>query len=224
MGRSELALQSGQAATAGLRKLFTVDDYHAMAHAGILDEDDRVELIEGDLIQMPAIGSRHQAIVDRLNRLFVTRLGDSTIVRVQGPVRLARITEPQPDLQLLAPRDDFYEPGHPSQQESLLVIEVSDTSLRFDRDEKSVIYARRGLRELWIVDLANERILVMREPTQDGYRQSAAVARGGSLSPLTFPDLVVTSEDILGPPARRSSTQESSATSTTTSSPLTATG
>ena len=119
--------------TAVKKKLFTVDDYYAMAHAGILGEDDRVELIEGEVIQMAPIGSRHQAVVDRLNRLFVSRVGDRAIVRVQGPLRLAPITEPQPDLQLLAPRDDFYAAAHPSQYEALLVVEVADTSLRFDR-------------------------------------------------------------------------------------------
>ena len=186
--------------TAARKKLFTVDDYHAMARTGILGEDDRVELIEGEIVLMAAIGSRHQAVVDRLTRLFVTRVGDRAIVRVQGPLRLAPITEPQPDLQLLAPRDDFYTAAHPSQYEALLVVEVADTSLRFDRDEKAAVYARRGVRELWIVDVAGERILVLRSPSPAGYGESVAVPRGASLAPEAFPDVVVGTEDLLGPP------------------------
>ena len=135
--------------TAVRRKLFTVEDFHAMDRAGIFGEDDRVELIEGEIVHMAAIGSCHQAIVDRFTRLLVPPLGERAIVRVQGPVRLARITEPQPDLQLLAPRDDFYAAADPSQADALLVVEVADTTLRFDCDEKSGVYARRGVRELW---------------------------------------------------------------------------
>ena len=181
------------------KKLFTVDDYYAMAHAGILGQDDRVELIEGEVIQMAPIGSRHQAVVDRVTRLFVTRVGDRAIVRVQGPLRLAPITEPQPDLQLLAPRDDFYAAAHPSQYEALLVVEVADTSLRFDRGQKAAIYARRGVLELWIVDVAGERILVRREPSRSGYGESLAIGRGESLSPQAFPDMVVSTAELLGP-------------------------
>ena len=185
--------------TAVKKKLFTVDDYYAMARAGIIGEDDRVELIEGEIILMAAIGSRHQAVVDRVNRLFVMRVGDRAIVRVQGPLRLADITEPQPDLQLLAPQDDFYATAHPSQYEALLVVEVADTSLRFDRDEKAAIYARRGVGELWIVDVTGERILVRRGPSADGYRESLTVARGHTLAPEALPDIVVGTDELLGP-------------------------
>ena len=185
--------------TAVKKKLFTVDDYHAMARTGIIGEDDRVELIEGEVIQMAPVGSRHQAVVDRLTRLFVALAGGRAIVRVQGPVRLARITEPQPDLQLLAPRDDFYAAAHPSQADALLVVEVADTTLRFDRDEKSVIYARRGVPELWIVDVTGNCILVMRDPAIQGYRAVTTLSRGESLAPQAFPDLTVSVEELLGP-------------------------
>ena len=113
-------------------------------------------------------------------------------------MRLAPITEPQPDLQLLAPRDDFYAAAHPSQYEALLVVEVADTSLHFDRDQKAAIYARRGVLELWIVDVAGERILVRREPSAAGYGESLTVTRGDSLSPEAFPDVVFRTEDLLG--------------------------
>ena len=185
--------------TAVRRKLFTVEDFHAMDRAGIFGEDDRVELIEGEIVHMAAIGSCHQAIVDRFTRLLVPPLGERAIVRVQGPVRLARITEPQPDLQLLAPRDDFYAAAHPSQADALLVVEVADTTLRFDRDEKSVIYAGRGVPELWIVDVTGNCILVMRDPAIQGYRAVTTVSRGESLAPQAFPDLTVSVEELLGP-------------------------
>ena len=185
--------------TAARRKRFTVDEYHAMARAGILGEDDRVELIEGEIVLMAAIGSRHQAVVDRLTRVFTSRVGERAIVRVQGPVRLAQVTEPQPDLQLLAPRDDFYAAAHPSQREALLVVEVADTSLRFDRDEKALVYARRGVRELWIVDLTGERVLVRRRPGAAGYGESLEVTRGACLAPQAFPDVTVGVDDLLGP-------------------------
>ena len=187
-------------AIAARRKRFTVDDYYAMGRAGVFGDGDRVELIEGEIIQLSPIGSRHQAIVDRLTHLFVSRMGDQAIVRVQGPLRLAPITEPQPDLQLLAPQDDFYAAAHPSQEEALLVIEVADTSLQFDRDEKALVYARRGVHELWIIDLRHERVLVMRDPSAAGYRQSQSVTRGESVSPQAFPQFAVAVEDLLGTP------------------------
>ena len=185
--------------TAPRKRLFTVDEYHAMAEAGIIGADERVELIEGEIILKAAISSRHQAAVDRLSHLLGARVGERAIVRVQGPVRLARITEPQPDLQLLAPRNDFYAAAHPSQQEALLVIEVADSSLRFDRDEKALIYARRGVRELWIVDLNGERVLVRRRPGEAGYGESLEVTRGASLAPQAFPDARVSIDELLGP-------------------------
>lgn len=185
--------------TAVEKKLFTVDDYYAMARAGIIGEDDRVELIEGEIILMATIGSRHQAVVDRVNRLLVMRVGDRAIVRVQGPLRLADITEPQPDLQLLAPQDDFYAAAHPSQYEALLVVEVADTSLHFDRGEKAAIYARRGVRELWIIDVNGERVLVRRGPSAEGYRESLTLSRGHTLAPEAFPDVIVSTDDLLGP-------------------------
>ena len=111
-----------------LRRRFTVHEYHQMGQVGILADDDRVELLEGEIFEMAPIGSRHQAVVDRLTNLFATRVGDSAVVRVQGPVRLAGDSEPQPDLLLLQPRADFYASAHPGPEDVLLLVEVSDTS------------------------------------------------------------------------------------------------
>ena len=190
---------AGLTSTATRTRLITVDQYYAMGRAGAFGESKRVELLEGEIIHMSPIGSRHQAVVDRVTRLLVTRVGDRAIVRVQGPVRLASITEPQPDVQLLSPRDDFYAAAHPSQYEALLVVEVADTSLRYDRDRKAPIYARRGVHETWIVDLTGDRILVMRDPAIQGYRDVTTVSRGESLAPQALPDLTVGVEELLGP-------------------------
>src|ERR1041384_3203670 len=126
---------------------FTVDDYHRMTEAGILLEDDRVELIEGELIQMSAIGNRHNAAVDRLTELFVERLQHRGIVRVQGSVRLNERNEPQPDLVILRRRPDFYERSTAGPDDIFLVIEVADSSLDFDREIKAPLYARTGIQE-----------------------------------------------------------------------------
>jgi Uma2 family endonuclease len=138
------------------RRRFTVDEYYCMAEAGILHEDDRVELIEGDIIAMAAIGNRHMSCVKRLNRLFNERLGRRVVVSVQDPIRLSRRTEPQPDVALLRPRDDFYAPGHPGPDDVLLVVEVVDTSLPYDR-RKLRLYARAGIPCVWLAILSSRR-------------------------------------------------------------------
>lgn len=169
-----------------------------MAEAGIFHEDDRVELIEGKIIQMAAIGSRHAACVKRLNKLLVREVGDSGVVGAQDPVVLPDISEPEPDLTVLRPRDDFYAAGHPVPEDVLLLIEVSDTSLEYDRDVKVPLYARAGIPEVWIMNLANEKMHVYSQPADGFYRDTRPLGRGGSVSPQALPDLVVSVEDVLG--------------------------
>jgi len=123
------------------KRLFNVDEYHRMAATGVLSESDRVELIGGEILEMSPIGRRHAACVDRLTRLLVIRLGETAIVRVQNPIALGQHSEPQPDVSLLRPRDDFYASGHPSPEDVLLVIEVCETSIDYDRDIKLPEYA-----------------------------------------------------------------------------------
>jgi Uma2 family endonuclease len=182
------------------RRLFTVDEYYQMAAAGILHEDDRVELIAGEILQMAAIGSRHAGCVDRLNRFFVLHVADQAIVRIQNPIRLNNLSEPQPDMSLLAPQPDFYTAGHPGPQHVLLVVEVADTSIGFDRGTKIPLYGRAGIREVWLVDLTQDHIEVHRQParTRRGYRDVQRYTRGMRLALLAFPDLSVMVEDILG--------------------------
>jgi Uma2 family endonuclease len=180
------------------RRRFTVDDYYRMAEVGILTEDDRVELLDGEIVEMSPIGSDHAGHVKRLTALFTSRLGARVVVGVQDPVRLSRHSEPQPDIALLRPRADFYARAHPLPADVLLLIEVADTSVETDRRIKMPLYARAGIGEVWLVDLTTERVEVYREPVDDGYRKIRTLARGQALGPLAFPDLALRVDDLLG--------------------------
>ena len=181
-----------------IRHRFTVVDYHKMAEAGILGEDDRVELIEGEIVDMTPISRRHQACVDRLNELFVRGLGEQVIVRVQGSIRLNDRSEPQPDLVLLRRRADFYRDTDAAPEDVLLIIEVADTSLPYDQGIKAPLYARAGIPELWLVDLNGPSITVHREPGPAGYRSVSVVRNDDRLSPQAFPEFILTADQILG--------------------------
>src|SRR5262249_53336494 len=141
----------------------TVEEYHRMAEIGLLNEDSRVELIEGEIIDRAPIGISHNCVVDRLNRWLVMAAGEQGIVRVQGSFRLSNITEPQPDVILLKPREDFYASKLAAGEDTLLVVEVSDTTLRYDRDIKVPLYGRHGIPEVWIVDLETGRLHLFRQ-------------------------------------------------------------
>jgi Uma2 family endonuclease len=175
---------------------FTVHDYHRMGEAGILHEDDRVELIEGEIVEMAAIGTRHFSCVNRLNRLLVMGVGEEAVVSVQNPVRLNEHTEPQPDLTVIRPRD--YRESLPEPEDVLLLIEVSDTTLAYDRGIKLPLYARAGIREVWIVNLSTETIECYTEPSADGYRRVEQLRRGQTLTPTALPGLAPSVGELLG--------------------------
>ena len=180
------------------RRRFTVDEYHRMAEAGILGEDDRVELIEGEIVEMSPIGWRHQACVDRLTHRLVPALQNRAILRPQGPIRLSSDSEPQPDLVVLRPRVDFYAEGGPGPEDVLWLIEISDTSLRYDRDVKVPLYGRYGIPEVWVVDLEGEQVFVYRDPRSGGgYRSARVLGRGARLAPQAFPDLELPVDEVL---------------------------
>ncbi len=168
---------------------FTVDDYHRMAADGILAPGQRVELIQGEVVEMTPIGSRHAAVVNQLNRLLGRAVGDRAIVSVQNPIRLSIHDEPEPDLALLKPRRDGYSEALPSPGDALLVIEVADTSLRYDLDSKLPLYARAGTPEAWLVDLVNNVIERHTSPGDEGYRTRDVAGVGGALTSETLPDL-----------------------------------
>ena len=180
------------------KRRFTVEEYYRMAETGILSEHDRVELIDGEIVEMPAIGSRHAACVDRLTRLFSLRVGETAIVRVQNPIRLGPYTEPQPDLALLRPRPDFYASAHPTAEDTLLVVEVADASIEYDRTVKMPLYARAGIVEAWVVDLAAGAVEVYRVPTPQGYRDVGRASRGDALSVRALAGVSLTVDEVVG--------------------------
>lgn len=181
-----------------IRHRFTVEEYYQMGRNGVLRDDHRVELIEGEIVDMTPIGTRHMAAVNVLNRWLAVGCGARAIVQVQGPVRIGPDSEPQPDLTVLRGRDDLYRTVRPGAADLLLLIEVSDTSLPYDRGVKLPLYARAGVGEVWIVDLEGERVEVYREPAPDGYRRVETRGRGARLQPAAFPDLTLAVADLLG--------------------------
>lgn len=176
----------------------TVDKYHRMIDSGIFTEDDRVELIEGEILEMAPIGSRHAACVDELNRIFVRGAGDRAVVRIQNPITLGDLSEPEPDVVLARRREGGYREQHPSAQDILLLVEVSDSSHRYDDTVKLPFYARQGIREVWRVDLEAESLTVHREPRDDSYRSISTAGTGDSVAPEAFPSLEVPVARILG--------------------------
>ncbi len=161
------------------RHPITVEDYHRMAQVGLLAPDARVELIEGEIIDMAPIGTDHNGVVNQLSHLLNKAVGDQGIVQTQGVVRLDQTSEPQPDLVVLAPRTDFYRSAHPAPQDVLLLIEVSDSTLRYDLDVKLPLYSRHGIPEVWIVDLQNAVLHVCRSPATGGYQDQDAAKQPG---------------------------------------------
>jgi Uma2 family endonuclease len=178
---------------------FTVQDYHRMAEAGIFHEDDRLELLEGEIVEMPPIGPGHAGGGKRLMNSCLPLQGDrKAIISVQDPIRLGEHSEPQPDLALLKPRPDFYAREHPSPEDVFLVAEVMDSSASYDREVKVPLYARFGIPETWLVDVEQGLIEVYREPNPEGYQQVRTLRRGEHLSPQAFPELILTVDELLG--------------------------
>jgi Uma2 family endonuclease len=177
------------------RHRITVDEYHRMAEVGLLAPEARVELIEGEIIDMAPIGPPHSSVVNQLTRLLVRALDDQAIVQVQGPIRLSRSSEPQPDLALLKPREDFYRHRHATGADMLLAIEVSESSLRYDREIKAPLYARHGVPELWIIDLPNGRLLTYRSLTAGEYQEKSTLPQPGV---MPIPGLPGVSVDLSG--------------------------
>lgn len=175
---------------------FDVDDYYRMADAGILGEHDRVELIEGQVVEMEPISVSHAGTVNELNWLLARRLPEHLRVGVQNPVRLDRWSEPQPDVAVVRAED--LRRAHPGAEQSLLVIEVAYSSLRYDRNVKLPLYARHGVPEIWIVDLRGEVVERYDEPTEDGYGRARPARRGEIIEPVAVPGVSLSVDEILG--------------------------
>ena len=153
------------------RRRFTVDEYYRLAETGILTSEDRVELLDGEIIEMVPIGSQHAAHVKRLNSLISRALGDAVIVAVQDPIRLDRFSEPEPDIAVLHPRDDFYASAHPGPDDVFLVIEVADSSFEFDRTRKIPLYAEHGVPCVWLLNLQDDTIETFEQPESGEYQR-----------------------------------------------------
>jgi Uma2 family endonuclease len=184
--------------TEPLRRLFTTSEYHTMLDSGILHEEDRVELIEGEIWQMTPIGSGHVACVGRADKLLQRGLGDRATIFVQSPVHLDDFSEPEPDVAVLHFREDFYADALATPPDIFFLIEVADATLQYDRRIKVGLYARSGIPEVWLVNLPESTIEVYRDPSPQGYRDVQILGRGDLLSPLAFPDLALDVSSILG--------------------------
>lgn len=182
------------------RRRFTVAEYERMGRAGILGEDDRVELIDGEVLQMAPIGSPHALCVNRVTRAFAGVVGDAVLLSIQNPIRLDGYSEPQPDVALLRAHPDLYAHGHPTPEDVLLLVEVADTSAAWERRVKVPLYARAGIQELWLVDLRRGTITVYRDPGPAGYSITRTLRRGETVAPLAFPDRPIPVSAILGEP------------------------
>ena len=173
------------------RRRFTVDDYYQMAEAGIIGDQERVELIDGEVVIMSPIGRRHSACVSAATQALVLAGGTNVIVQPQGPVRLDRFNEPQPDLMLLRPRPDFYASQHPGPDDVLLVVEIADSSLRYDRDVKAPLYAAWGVPEYWLADLKHNLLMRYSTPMEGAFTSSDRLSRGESVAPRLLSSCVV---------------------------------
>ena len=175
----------------------TVDQYYRMAEVGVLTPDERVELIDGVIVDMAPIGSRHAGALRRLNHLLTVALGPRAILSGQLPIRLGHSSEPQPDLAVLRPRHDFYDREHPHAEDVLLLIEVSVTSLRYDLQVKIPLYARHLIPEVWVIDLQDQKVHLHRKPRGGAYTEVLSLPESGSLVATAFPDVAIDFRAIL---------------------------
>ena len=179
------------------KRRFSVKEYYLMAEAGILSPRDRVELIDGEIVQMAAMGSYHAGCVNTLNRAFMETLGRRVVVSVQNPVRLSEHSEPQPDIALLRPRADLYTESHPRAGDVMLIVEVSHSTVEYDRDVKTPLYAAAGIPELWLVNLDEDFIDGLSDPDGAGYRTLRRYVRGERIAPALLPDAALEVSEIL---------------------------
>ena len=177
---------------------FTADEYLQMGEAGVLLDSERIELIDGEIVPMAPIGNRHNASVDRIVASFPPLVGKRGIVRIQGSFRLNGKSMPEPDLLVLEPRADFYEAEAATAEDVMLIGEVSESSLEYDRGVKLPLYARHGLKDYWLLNLIDRRIEVYRFPSGDTYRYADFYRGDDTISPLAFPDLSFRVADLIG--------------------------
>lgn len=176
------------------KRRFTVAEYHQVATL-LFTPTERTELIEGEIVNMSPISPAHAEAVRRLNKYLAARLAERAVVDVQNPITLGNRSEPQPDVVVLKPRS--YHRAHPTPADVLLVVEVSDSTLSYDREVKAPLYARAGITEMWLVDVANKQVEVYRQPKPKGYLEHTTLQIGETLHSLAFPDVSFTVSELL---------------------------
>ena len=185
------------------RRMFTVDEYERMIESGVFRDRERIELIEGEILRMAAIGVRHWRVVNLFAEFLLPRLVGRAIVSIQSSIRLSLRSEPEPDVAVLRRPADYYLGRLPGPEDVLLLIEVADTSLAYDRRRKLPLYAAAKIPEVWLTDLDHDRACLHRNPVGRSYAEVTTVERGGTLTPLAFPELTIALDDVLGPPAEQ---------------------
>jgi Uma2 family endonuclease len=174
-----------------IKRRFTADEYHRMGEAGILSEDDRVELIDGEVVAMTPIGPRHAGCVIKAIEAFFAAAGSNALVAPQNPVALGVYDEPQPDVVLLRRRADYYTTAHPGPDDTLLIVEIADSSIDYDRNLKAGVYAAAGIPEYWVVDLNADVVWRYTSPERHAFRHVESYRRGHSLTPQLLPSCVI---------------------------------
>jgi Uma2 family endonuclease len=180
-------------------RLWTAEEYHRMAAAGIFHPEERVELIAGQIIRMSAKGTAHTAAVRRTAKILRNLLINQAEVYTQDPIQLDDFSEPEPDVAVVRIDPLDYADHHPTPSEVYLIIEVADSSLKYDRETKAKAYARSGIADYWVLDVINRKLHMFREPIQEGYQSEVILSEEASISPLQFPTLEITLQEMLPP-------------------------
>ncbi|MEH2039267.1 Uma2 family endonuclease [Nostoc sp.] len=178
-------------------RLISVREYHQMAEMGIFHPEERLELIAGQIIRMSAKGTAHESAITRTERLLRQRLGDKVLLRIQSPVQLDDYSEPEPDISVVKLNPLDYEDHHPNASEVFLLIEIADSSLKYDREVKAIAYAKSGIIEYWILDVNGRKLYMYRLPSPDGYHSESILAEDVTISPLAFPDCAIAIRELL---------------------------
>ncbi|MEA5514750.1 Uma2 family endonuclease [Nodularia sp. UHCC 0506] len=182
-------------------RLWTVEEYHRMAEAGIFGVDERVELLEGKIIWKIAKGTAHRSAVGRTDKLLKNQLGNRAWVSIQDPIKLNERSEPEPDIAVVKVDPLDYADHHPTPSEVYLIIEVANSSLTLDCETKATAYSQAGITDYWVLDVISRQLHVFREPTQEGYKSAVILPENATISPLAFPDLQILILEML-PPVR----------------------
>jgi len=168
------------------KRLFSVDEYHKMVENGILSESDNVELIDGEILKMAPIGSRHAAFVDFISDLFRSLIKQQVIIRIQNPVYVSNYSEPEPDIAIVKYRKDFYIKSHPKKEDILLIIEITESSINYDREIKLPKYAEALITEVWILIIPEDKLEIYRNPVNGKYQDVLILDKQKKITPLNF--------------------------------------